>query len=146
FRIPVSVRRLLLWVMHESDPRDVPTLRAYNELEEKLNKGCGVATEHNRSDMGNIFYTNSLTDLVCKDLSKPDLARHLVIYPDETPGPLSEFHQATYHKDLPRSELTPSYYGNGKHFFVGELCRLKDGRHVIPRVWITRHGAVYAYC
>ncbi|RDX39427.1 hypothetical protein OH76DRAFT_1327962, partial [Lentinus brumalis] len=115
-------------------------------LEEKLRKQCGVKTEAQKSEQGNIFYTNSITDLVCRDLSQPDLAKHLIIYPDETPQPISEFHQANYHKELPRSELTPSYYGNSKHFFVDEVCRLRNGSLVIPRVWVTRGGAVYAHC
>ncbi len=66
FRLPVPVRRLLLWVMGECGVRDVPSLQAYQCLEEKLRKQCGVKTEAQKSEQGNIFYTNSITDLVCR--------------------------------------------------------------------------------
>ena len=38
------------------------------------------------------------------------------------------------------------FYGNGRHYFVGELCRLMDGRLVVPRIWVMRFRRVHAYC
>lgn len=78
-----------------------------------------------------------------QDFLHPDLARNIMIYLDETDRPISDFSQSEYLKKLPRSALTPSFYSEGKHFFIDELCRLQNGQLVIPRIWVTRHGKVF---
>ena len=83
--------------------------------------------------------------MTLQDFAQSDLARSMFWYPDETPGPISELNQSGYIKNLPRDQLTPSFYTNGKHFFVNELSQLSDSRLVIPRVWVTRYNSVYAY-
>ncbi|KAI0349300.1 hypothetical protein OH77DRAFT_1282580 [Trametes cingulata] len=143
-RISRSQRRLLLWLLEECGVKDVPSLKAYEELEQKLRKQVGVPTTMHKSDFGNIFYSNSICSLICKDFSHPDLAKSIVIYPDESERPISDFSQADYFKELPRSELTPSYYEHDKHYFVNELSRLRNREYFIPGMWFTRFGEVYA--
>ncbi|KAI0359548.1 hypothetical protein OH77DRAFT_1472817 [Trametes cingulata] len=143
-RVSRSQRRLLLWLLQECGVKDVPSLKAYEELERQLRVQVGVPTTMHKSDFGNIFYSNSISSIICKDFSHPDLAKNIVIYPDESDRPISDFSQADYFKDLPRSELSPSYYRHEKHYFVNELSRLQTQEYFIPRVWITRFGEVYA--
>ncbi|CDO75161.1 hypothetical protein BN946_scf184866.g2 [Trametes cinnabarina] len=79
------------------------------------------------------------------DLSHPELARNLMIYPDESQRPYTDFSQSGYMKTLPCEARTPAYYVHNKHFFVDELSRTIDNHLFIPRVWVTRNGKVHAH-
>lgn len=65
-RFPVSQRRVILWLLKQCGTPDVPSLRAYQELDELLRKQCAVPTVRHKSDMRNIFYSNSIVELICK--------------------------------------------------------------------------------
>ncbi len=64
-RMSLSQRRLLLWLLRECGVKDVPSLRAYHELEQQLRRQVGVPTSLHKSDLGNLFYSNSILALVC---------------------------------------------------------------------------------
>ncbi|KAI0348850.1 hypothetical protein OH77DRAFT_1415907 [Trametes cingulata] len=76
--------RLLLWLLVQCGVTDVPLLKAYEELKQRLRKQVGISTTMHKSDLGNIFYSNSILSLICKDFSHPELAKNIVIYPDES--------------------------------------------------------------
>ena len=68
FRFPRSIKRLLFWVMEECGARDVPSLRAYQEMDEQIRLSCGVTTTSHMSSFGNEFYTNSIVEVIAKVL------------------------------------------------------------------------------
>jgi hypothetical protein len=70
-----------------------------------------------------------------------------VYYPEQPEGPITEaWHAKKWHEDIPLDQLTATYAQGGKIYYVNELCRLHDGRYVIPQRWITRKGVLTADC
>ncbi|KDQ56512.1 hypothetical protein JAAARDRAFT_112856, partial [Jaapia argillacea MUCL 33604] len=127
-----SQLKMILWIMGECGAKDVPSFKAFRKLQGDLRDRCGVRTECHKSDLGNVFYSNDIRDLIQKDFANPEVARNINIYPEVPDGPISEFWQADYMKGLPWNQLTPSYFHCGKHFYIDELCELEDGHFVIP--------------
>jgi hypothetical protein len=80
-----------------------------------------------------------------QDLSNPEVARHLTLYPEISTGPISEVWQAMRWREFHRSELNPMWTSDGlQRFYIDELAELADGAFVVPLMWITFHGTVYA--
>ena len=61
-------------------------------------------------------------------------------------GIVSEaWHAQKWRKTMASDRLSPMYSaGQGRHFYVNELCRLKSGQLVIPLRWVTHKGKVLA--
>ena len=66
FRFPDSIKRLLIWVMEECGAHDVPSIRAYQEMNERIRSSSGVTTTLHKSSFGNEFYTNSIVEVIAK--------------------------------------------------------------------------------
>ncbi len=67
-------------------------------------------------------------------------------YPEETDDSMSEVWHGSRWREYPLDQLTPSYSKEGKRFYVNELARLKDGRLVIPYIWIMYKGKLHMRC
>jgi hypothetical protein len=62
-------------------------------------------------------------------------------------GPVSEVWQALRWRDFDRHLLNPMWTADGlKQFYVDELAEVHDGTFVIPQMWVTFHGEVWAEC
>jgi hypothetical protein len=82
---------------------------------------------------------------VSQDLSNPEVAKHLTLYPEVCKGPISEVWQAMRWREFDKSQLNPMWTPDGlKRFYVDELAQLQDGRFIIPQMWFTNDGVVHA--
>ncbi|KAL0058179.1 hypothetical protein AAF712_015156 [Marasmius tenuissimus] len=113
----------------------------------QLNERCGVRVGEYKSDLGNIFSSLSLEDLASRDFSNPMVAPHIVLYPEDVgEGPISEMWQVPGGRwtEFPQDMLPPSILNGTRRFYIHEIAELEDGAWVIPQLWFTAAGQVYA--
>lgn len=81
------------------------------------------------------------TECITQDFANPLVRPHLQLYPVISTNGISEvWHGEKLVKDIPDHVLTPMIKLEGRHFYVGELVRLKCGRYFIPLRWIEKDG------
>ncbi|KAJ3845646.1 hypothetical protein EV368DRAFT_53693, partial [Lentinula lateritia] len=80
-----------------------------------------------------------------QDLANPEVASLIHVYPEDiNGGPISEMWQVP--KELPLNFLTPSILVDNKWHYIHEVAQLKDCQWVIPKMWITQAGEIFANC
>ncbi|KAJ7196971.1 hypothetical protein GGX14DRAFT_402885 [Mycena pura] len=119
---------------------DVPSLKGFRKIQQKLQSHCGNKPVKSISHLGNVFYMNDIRETLAADMANPLVAPHLHFYPEETSGPLSETFQAERWMEYTPSQLTPMYLRGHKRWWIEELAKLRDGRYIIPHTWISRNG------
>ncbi|KAH8112205.1 hypothetical protein DFH11DRAFT_1545899 [Phellopilus nigrolimitatus] len=137
--------RILLWVMKEVGCQDVPSFYTLRKVQNNLRSKLAVPTMEFKSSLGNVFYTNDICESIAKDFSNPLVAEHMVFYPEEGDMPISEIWQCSRWKELPLHLHSPMYAKQNTHFYVNELAQLRNGTLVIPIMWFTNMGVVYAH-
>lgn len=158
--------KMILWTMQNINPKDVPSYKSLRDEQARLKTLCGVPTLQYKSQQGDIYYLNDVVDimkkvcaalelntieysafvLITQNLENPETAQHIMYYPEDTDGgPRSEFTQFSRLREHP-DQLTPSFRMNNKRFYTNELAMLRDGRMVIPLIWVNVKGEVHAYC
>jgi hypothetical protein len=71
----------------------------------------------------------------------------MALYPEIESACVSEVWEALRWREYDRSQLNPMWTADGvKRFYVDEIAQLVDDTLVMPLMWITRHGVVYAEC
>ncbi|KAJ3992048.1 hypothetical protein F5050DRAFT_1801905 [Lentinula boryana] len=120
---------MILWVMRNSNPKDVPSYKALQNEQARLRDLCGIPTIQYKSQNGDIYYLNDVSDMLKKNFENPETAQHIIIYMREHP-----------------EQLTPSFRKGDRQFYVDELAMLFNGRLVIPLIWVNVKGEVHAYC
>jgi hypothetical protein len=91
-----------------------------------------------------LFQKKTNVKLWLEDISNPLVCPHMNFYPEDANGSMSEaWHGAKWLKDLLDDMLTPMVVQpeTGKHFFVGELCRLYDNTWFSPQQWFWKKDA-----
>ncbi|TEB26327.1 hypothetical protein FA13DRAFT_1756382 [Coprinellus micaceus] len=122
--------QMVLWAMRNCKPKSI-----------------GVKTVQCVSEVGNMFYANDVQDIISRDFQNPETAVQLCFYPEETNGEMSEVWHGQHWREYPLDMLTPAYESKaGKCFYVNEIAQLRDGKMVIPYIWITYQGKVHARC
>ncbi|KAK7463484.1 hypothetical protein VKT23_006832 [Stygiomarasmius scandens] len=145
-RLSSSHMKMILWVMRNCNPRDVPSFKGLRQEQERLRKACGVRSIQYKSQGGDIYYLNDVVDIIKKNFENPETAPYILLYPEDVDDhSLSEFSQFSRVREHP-DQLTPSFRKGNKRFYVNELALLDDGRFVIPTMWVMYHGHVHAYC
>lgn len=135
---------MILWVMRNSNPKEVPSYKALREEQAQLRELCGIPSIQYKSQQGDIYYLNDVTDMLKKvfiqfhpheiksdclqqNFENPETAQHIMFYPEDTDGaPRSEFTQFERMREHPE-QLTPSFRKGNKRFYVDELAMLSDG-------------------
>ena len=71
---------------------------------------------------------------------------HIRVYPEKTDSGMQEvWHGNKWLYEIDRDLLSPMYdAGGGRHYYVNELAQLADGSFIIPFLWFTYKGEVYA--
>ncbi|KAJ3859039.1 hypothetical protein EV359DRAFT_75733 [Lentinula novae-zelandiae] len=145
-RLSSSHLKMILWIMRNSNPKDVPSYKTLREEQARLRNLCGIPSIQYKSQLGDIYYLNDVIDMIKKNFENPETAQHLMFYPEDTDGgPCSEFTQFVRLREHPE-QLTPSFSKDNKRFYVNELAILSDGRMVIPIIWVHVKGVMQAYC
>ncbi|KAJ3978496.1 hypothetical protein F5890DRAFT_1397533, partial [Lentinula detonsa] len=145
-RLSSNHLKMILWIMWNSDPKDVPSYKALRDEQAKLRNLCGIPSIQYKSEQGDIYYLNDVVNMMKKNFENPETAQHIMYHPEDTDGaPCSEFTQFARLRENPE-QLTPSFRKDDKRFYVDELASLSDGRLVIPLIWVNVKGMVHAYC
>lgn len=90
-----------------------------------------------------IYHMQQILTFLFKDWANPLVAKHIRWYPViSRDGIVSEvWHGKKWHYDLDRHLISPVYdAGNGKHYFVDEAARLRDGHMIVPVRWLEDNG------
>jgi hypothetical protein len=84
--------------------------------------------------------------MVLQDFSNPLIRPFLHLYPEVPDGPITEiWHAEKWRKDLNPANLAPMYDDlHGRHYYIHELARLKNGDFVILVWWVKCHGKIHA--
>ncbi|KIY72157.1 hypothetical protein CYLTODRAFT_465626 [Cylindrobasidium torrendii FP15055 ss-10] len=136
--------KMILWVMSECGAHDVPSLNAFRQMQKDLRVTSGIETVTTTSDLGNVFSTNSLSDIVSKEIANPLVSPYFNYYPNDTKGePITETWQVPggRWREVPIDMLPPSVLVEGKRYYIHELVELQNGQWVIPQIWITEGRA-----
>lgn len=164
-RLSSSQFRVILWLLKQCKVKNVPSFDAFRKVQSNLRTVAGSKPTPHKSSLGNVFFTNNVRDTVARvslcclqhhspltflywiqDFANPEVAKHLVFYPEETEGPISEAWQAERRKEFDPSQCTPMYVSGLRHFYIDEACKLVDARIVIPIAWIKWSGKLCANC
>ncbi|KAI0643901.1 hypothetical protein C8Q79DRAFT_914884, partial [Trametes meyenii] len=144
-RISITQLRGVLWLLRELG-HNVPSIKAFQSLQEHVRQIIHLPTIPKTTPTGKVFYRNCLPDLIQMDWANPithcSIEEYLI-----RATQVSEAYQAKKQVKLVAPDISaPMWADGGKHYFVGELAQLTDGRLVAIRAWY-RHvskGDVYA--
>ncbi|EIN03386.1 hypothetical protein PUNSTDRAFT_37895, partial [Punctularia strigosozonata HHB-11173 SS5] len=143
-RLSDTSMRLVLWVMKECSARDVPSLNALRQAQERVSKQTAVSSLEYKSAKGNIFYVLDPREIVSIDWSTPKTRSFIHVYPEVPDGPITDFwHTGKMHAGYDLDMLTPMWVSdthNGRHYYTKEFAQLHDGTFVIPVRWVVMKG------
>ncbi|KAJ7794894.1 hypothetical protein B0H14DRAFT_2392166 [Mycena olivaceomarginata] len=141
-RVLSSQMRVFLWVLKEARCDNVDRLRKFQK---ELRAEWGIPSIPCKSVQGNVFFMNDPRTIIAQDWSNPATRKLLRVYP-EIPEDhvIREFwHAQKWRKTMDLDILSPMYDASGKHYYVNEVSRLRDGKFVIPVRWVTFRGKVW---
>ncbi|KAJ3792663.1 hypothetical protein GGU11DRAFT_749747 [Lentinula aff. detonsa] len=108
-RLSSNHLKMILWIMRNSDPKDVPSYKALRDEQAKLRNLCGIPSIQYKSEQGDIYYLNDVVNMMKKNFENPETAQHIMYHPEDTDGaPCSEFTQFARLRENPE-QLTPSF-------------------------------------
>ncbi|KAJ3781388.1 hypothetical protein GGU10DRAFT_277639 [Lentinula aff. detonsa] len=145
-RISDSLMKMFIWAMRECGAKDVPSFYALRKLQRGLNSTQGIPNIECKSAQGKIFYVNDPRMIIANDWTNPNVRPLLHFYPEiPEDGIVCEVWHAEKWRTMDPELLSPMYdAGSGKHFYVFELLKLRDGSFVIPIRWIVKHKRIHA--
>ncbi|KAF9065870.1 hypothetical protein BDP27DRAFT_1384442 [Rhodocollybia butyracea] len=145
-RISNNSMKLILWMLKMLGVPRVPSFNKFRGMQEILRKECGVTPDAHISDFQNHYHSIDPRETFARDFANPQVAPHIMLYPEETEGPRGEAWQFDRWKEYGPSQLTPMYSRGLKQFWIDEVSQLKDGSYVLPRNWIMRDKELHSDC
>ncbi|KAH9947866.1 hypothetical protein B0H21DRAFT_851701, partial [Amylocystis lapponica] len=106
-----------------------------------------IHTRLHRSPVGNVFYQNSVPDLLALDWANPETRPYIEEYPIRSQTVSESYHSRKWTHEIDAELQAPMWaaHHSQKHYFLGEMAGLSDGRRVVPLAWFRycSHGEVY---
>ncbi|KIK60034.1 hypothetical protein GYMLUDRAFT_59756 [Collybiopsis luxurians FD-317 M1] len=81
-----SQLEVILWAIQVLGVPDVPSVASMKEVQKMLDAVCGVRTLQYHGALGHIYYTNSLEDIVSREMANPYVCSRLSFYPLDANG------------------------------------------------------------
>ncbi|KAG2129941.1 hypothetical protein DEU56DRAFT_692012, partial [Suillus clintonianus] len=131
-RLPFSdaQKRAILGWAKELGARDIPSLKAVKQSNERICELVGNPTRKVTSASGNIFYINDIWHAIAKDYANPLTRFAMMDYPEDGGTGMSQvFHG---HKMLLELPSPPAARVDGKIYFVNELLQERSGAFFVP--------------
>ncbi|KAK0435422.1 hypothetical protein EV421DRAFT_1987087 [Armillaria borealis] len=133
---------LFLWILHENDVNDVPTVNVMKNLNHLLQELCGIETIDYEGAHGNRYSANSLSQIIAQEMANPRVRPHLSFYPEDAGKRLCEACQACrWLQEIPDEDLGPMARIKGDDYYIHEPTMLYGHLEVsfcIPTRWFTR--------
>ncbi|KAJ7144252.1 hypothetical protein C8R44DRAFT_827441 [Mycena epipterygia] len=144
-RISSSLMRVFLWVLKESRCKDVPSFENLRKVQQKIRAQCGIPSIPCKSVQGNVFFMNDPAAIIAKDWANPTTRKLIHVYPEiPEDGVIREiWHAEKWRKNMDLDILSPMYDAGISHYYVNEVCQLRDGKFVVPVRWVKFRGKVY---
>ncbi|KAL0565664.1 hypothetical protein V5O48_016353 [Marasmius crinis-equi] len=134
--------KMVLWVLEQTDARDVPTFYQLRKLQQGIRDRCSVKTEESTSDLGNIFSTVDIRGYAARHFANPMVAPLINLYPHDVTSdnqPISEMWHILDGRwtEIPQDMLPPSILVGRKRHYIHELAETLAGVWVIPQVFVV---------
>ncbi|KAJ7685821.1 hypothetical protein B0H17DRAFT_1160739 [Mycena rosella] len=132
-RISGSLMRVFLWVVKEAHCKDVPFFGHLRRVQKSIRAECGIPTIPCKSVQGS-------------DWANPTTRKLIHVYP-EVPkdGIIKEiWHAQKWRQNMDLDCLSPMWDFGSSHYYVNEICRLGNGKFVIPIRWVMCDGKIHA--
>ncbi|KZV93889.1 hypothetical protein EXIGLDRAFT_571793, partial [Exidia glandulosa HHB12029] len=137
---------LYMWARTARHPSRIPSLRELRKFQKGLQARVSTQTRECRSELGNVFFANDVRTTLALDMANPQVAQHVVVYPELKPSSITNAWETSRWLELPLDQLTPMVRIGAHDFFVNELALLETGDFVIPYLWATYAGVLSALC
>ncbi|KAJ7018199.1 hypothetical protein C8F04DRAFT_1329160 [Mycena alexandri] len=144
-RISSSLMRVFLWILKEGGCKDVPSFDNLRRTQKKLRSEVGIPSIPCKSPLGNVFFMNDPRAIVAQDWSNPTTRKLIHVYPEiPEDGIIREiWHAQKWRKTMDLDFLSPMFDAGISHYYVNEICSLKNGDLIVPIRWVKFRGKVY---
>ncbi|KAI0689246.1 hypothetical protein C8T65DRAFT_731047 [Cerioporus squamosus] len=125
--------------------RDIPSLYRLDKFQREALEAVGNPTVKVGTASGNVFYMNSIREILRKHYAHPETRRKIRKYPEFTGARVSEvWHSEKWLVDAPDAILTPMIRHQGQDYYVNELAACAGGRWFIPTRFFEMNGEMWA--
>ncbi|KAG6824878.1 hypothetical protein H0H87_010835, partial [Tephrocybe sp. NHM501043] len=141
---------ILLWLLRVNGIEDVPSVTAVKQMNKDLQNSSSVRTMDYKGALGNRYSCNLLSDLISQEFSNPRVCPHLRFYAEDNGKSVNQYfearhwREAAHENDHQQIKLTPMAVIRGQHFYLYELCLLRNGGACVPYEWFIRKGKLHA--
>ncbi|TFY51089.1 hypothetical protein EVJ58_g10745, partial [Rhodofomes roseus] len=145
-RLSTDHLKLFIWALNELSVPDVPSFKKFRKMQDRLTKLTKIRTSLQRSATGEPFYQNSVPDLLALDWANPEVRPWIEEYPVRTSSISQSFQSGKWVGSIPPETQAPMWADGGKHYYLGELTQLLDGRLFIPQAWFRKFYRGDVFC
>ncbi|KAJ7648146.1 hypothetical protein B0H17DRAFT_1163798 [Mycena rosella] len=145
-RISGSLMRVFLWVLKEARCKDAPSFDHLRRVQKSIRIECGIPTIPCKSVQGNVFFMNDPAAIIAQDWANPMTRKLIHVYPEiPKDGIIKEiWHAQKWRQNMDLDCLSPMWDSESSHYYVNEICRLRDRKFFIPIRWVVCDGKVHA--
>ncbi|KIK49825.1 hypothetical protein GYMLUDRAFT_253531 [Collybiopsis luxurians FD-317 M1] len=116
---------LFLWLLKVNGVSDVPSVKTMKSLNAALQKMCGIDSLCYKGALGNIYYVNSMAQIIAQEMANPKVRPKLHFYPEDSGNFLSEARQAErWLKEAPDNLLTPMALASFASQYDGSAAKI----------------------